>query len=102
MTPPRAPRRVSWAIAGRLLRGVAVAFMLVGLVALVAWPVRTDSFYVRPRHLGQLLAEGQWVNPAGERVFDPDDDAEDGECWLMPIYYRRDASLSFLAELLGM
>ncbi len=40
MTPPRAPRRVSWAIAGRLLRGVAIAFMLVWLAALVAWPCR--------------------------------------------------------------
>ena len=38
MTPPRAPRRLSWAIAGRLARGVAVAFILVSLVALVAWP----------------------------------------------------------------
>ena len=39
---PRAPRRLSWAIAGRLARGVAVAFMLVWLVALVAWPERQD------------------------------------------------------------
>ena len=38
MTPPRAPRRLSWAIAGRLTRGVAVAFMLVWLAALIAWP----------------------------------------------------------------
>ena len=40
MTQPRARRRFSWAIAGRLARGVAVAFMLVWLVGLVAWPER--------------------------------------------------------------
>ena len=44
MTQPRAPRRFSWAIAGRLVRGVAVAFMLVWLVALVAWPERHVYF----------------------------------------------------------
>ncbi len=39
MTPPRAPRRLSWAIAGRVARGVAVAFVLVWLLNLVVWPV---------------------------------------------------------------
>ena len=38
---PRAPRRVPWAIAGRLGERAFVAFMLVWLVALVAWPART-------------------------------------------------------------
>ena len=45
MTPPHAPRRLTWAIAGRLARGLAIAFMLVWLVALVAWPERREVLY---------------------------------------------------------
>ena len=87
MTPPLAPRRVSWAIAGRVVRGVAVAFMLVWLVALVAWPVRW-RFEV---YVGSHWAEGGWlVMPAPRAV------AGDGCRW------RLDASLSLLPELLGM
>ena len=40
MTPPLAPRRLSWAIAGRVAGKVLQGFMLALLVALVAWPER--------------------------------------------------------------
>ena len=81
MTPPRAPRRLSWAIAGRLVRGVAVAFMLVWIVGLVAWPERhTTPHSVTRHHLGQLLVDA----------------------YPLPPQLHRERSLSLLPDLLGM
>ena len=40
MTPPRAPRRLSWAIAGRLAGRAFAGVVLVWMVGLVAWPVQ--------------------------------------------------------------
>ena len=38
LTQPSAPRLLSWAVAGKLVRGAVLAFMLVWLAGMVAWP----------------------------------------------------------------
>ena len=52
-SPPRAPRRLSWAIAGRVAGKALQGLTLVLLVALVAWPER----HVR---LGVVYPELRW------------------------------------------
>ena len=116
MTPPLAPRRFSWAVAGRLARGLAVAFMLVWVVGLVAWPERH-------RDAGRVCVTPGWgfvfeddggcrrVNCAGPCDFAAEHLPE-GRKYTWSVIRRkvpgafrvtsRDASLSLLPDLLGM
>ena len=45
MTPPNAPRRLSWAIAARVAGRVLAGLALTWLAALVAWPERHDFMF---------------------------------------------------------
>ena len=89
MTPPLAPRRVSWAIAGRLVRAGAAAFMLVLLVALVAWPERHAPCR-QCEVIRSLLSLGYLSSSDGTPTSRPCN------------HCQRDASLSLLPDVLGM
>ncbi len=102
LTPPLAPRRFSWAVAGRLVHGAAVAFMLVSLVALVAWPEsRHHRLRCQLEGLNALL-EREWEGRPGAWLASPRCDPlrEQIEEWPTECY--RDASLALLPDLLGM
>ena len=113
MTPPRAPRRLSWAIAGRVAGKALQGFMLVLLVALVAWPERRE-------YSGLWTLDGEESNESwGLTAYE----LRRG-CWhevaldsappfrhppimcrrgaMVRFWMHRDASLSLLPDLLGM
>ena len=88
MTPPRAPRRFSWAIAGRVAGRVFAGFMLVWLVALVAWPEK----HVIDYNQISVVKSGMFVPMPRNGERRP----------LQPPPLTRNASLSLLPDLLGM
>ena len=113
-----APRRLTWAIAGRLVRGVAVAFALVWLAGLVAWPAVEGwcedcilgRAWRRVTHI--LLAREREKPPSHERdtrvEFFEKDLREVIRATVHPCQHpdrecpTREASLSLLPDLLGM
>ena len=99
---PLAPRRLTWAIAGRVVGKALQGFMLVLLVALVAWP-ESRHHRLRCQLEGlEALLEREWEGRPGAWLASPRCDPlrEQIEEWPTECY--RDASLSLLPDLLGM
>ena len=109
MTPPRAPNRLSWAVAGRLAGRVFAGFMLVLLAALLAWP-EEHSHSIRCQ-LERLYARMEAFAPSRSSFRIPRCDPRRGPIEESPLPWLarrwrtecyRDASLSLLPELLGL